>query len=268
MRSAAVSRPLRRGRPRCRHSWCWSRAARLRARQSARRRIFGERRSGPDGSTRSRSEIRRGFRRAHRRAGEALHPEGSRESCGRLLDRLPGPLIRAKPGDRLKVHFENRLPMETTLHFHGIRVPNAMDGVPDVTNRPCPRAEASTRVRAHRRRALLVPPPLRHRRAGRQRPLRGHLVDDPDEPGEIGDETVLVISDISLDEEEQDRARIRRSVHDCRGKRGQRRARQRSRPPHARNRGGPASTLPRSQRRARTLRAAGCSRSNVSSNRE
>jgi len=43
---------------------------------------------------------------------------------------VPGPLIRVRRGDRLIVHFTNRLPEETTIHWHGVRLPAAMDGVP------------------------------------------------------------------------------------------------------------------------------------------
>ncbi len=46
---------------------------------------------------------------------------------------VPGPELRIKLGDTLKVNFTNNLPQETTVHFHGVRVPNAMDGVPGVT---------------------------------------------------------------------------------------------------------------------------------------
>lgn len=49
---------------------------------------------------------------------------------------IPGPEIRVKQGDRLRVLVENRLPHETTVHWHGIRVPNAMDGVPHLTQKP------------------------------------------------------------------------------------------------------------------------------------
>jgi FtsP/CotA-like multicopper oxidase with cupredoxin domain len=49
---------------------------------------------------------------------------------------VPGPEIRVKKGDTLKINFTNNLPQETTIHFHGIRVPNAMDGVPGVTQEP------------------------------------------------------------------------------------------------------------------------------------
>ena len=44
---------------------------------------------------------------------------------------LPGPLIHAHVGDRLIVHFTNHLPQPTTVHWHGVRVPIEMDGVPE-----------------------------------------------------------------------------------------------------------------------------------------
>ena len=44
---------------------------------------------------------------------------------------VPGPLIRVPQGARLIVHFTNNLPSETTVHWHGIRLPADMDGVPD-----------------------------------------------------------------------------------------------------------------------------------------
>ena len=49
---------------------------------------------------------------------------------------VPGPLIRKRQGDRLRVRVHNRLAEPTTVHFHGVRMPNAMDGVPFVTQDP------------------------------------------------------------------------------------------------------------------------------------
>lgn len=49
---------------------------------------------------------------------------------------IPGPVLRVRQGDRLRVHVENRLVESTTVHWHGIRVPNAMDGVPHITQPP------------------------------------------------------------------------------------------------------------------------------------
>ena len=51
---------------------------------------------------------------------------------------IPGPLVRARVGDRLIVHFSNQLPQETTIHWHGLRVPIQMDGVPEVSQPPVP----------------------------------------------------------------------------------------------------------------------------------
>ena len=46
---------------------------------------------------------------------------------------LPGPLIRAHVGDRVIVHFKNELPQASTVHWHGVRVPIEMDGVPGIS---------------------------------------------------------------------------------------------------------------------------------------
>ena len=50
--------------------------------------------------------------------------------------RVPGPQLRYRQGDRLRVEVENGLNADTTVHWHGIRVPNAMDGVPHLTQAP------------------------------------------------------------------------------------------------------------------------------------
>ena len=57
-------------------------------------------------------------------------------------DRLPGPEIRIRQGDRLRVEVENGLDEETTVHWHGVRTPNAMDGVPHLTQTPIAPGEA------------------------------------------------------------------------------------------------------------------------------
>lgn len=49
---------------------------------------------------------------------------------------VPGPLIRVTEGDKVRIDFTNKLPVPTTIHWHGIEVPNAMDGVPDMTQDP------------------------------------------------------------------------------------------------------------------------------------
>ena len=46
---------------------------------------------------------------------------------------VTGPEIRLRQGERVRIVVENKLPQDTTIHWHGVRVPNAMDGAPDVT---------------------------------------------------------------------------------------------------------------------------------------
>ena len=49
---------------------------------------------------------------------------------------VPGPTLRFRQGERARIVVENRLPEPTTVHWHGLRLPNAMDGVPDLTQKP------------------------------------------------------------------------------------------------------------------------------------
>lgn len=49
---------------------------------------------------------------------------------------VPGSLVRLRQGEPARLLVENRLAQETTVHWHGIRLPNAMDGVPGLTQPP------------------------------------------------------------------------------------------------------------------------------------
>ncbi len=51
---------------------------------------------------------------------------------------VPGPTLRVAQGERLTRRFVNDLPQPSTVHWHGIRIANAMDGVPDVTQPAVP----------------------------------------------------------------------------------------------------------------------------------
>src|SRR5215813_11664667 len=48
-------------------------------------------------------------------------------------NRIPGPDIRVRQGEPVRVVVDNRLQEATTVHWHGVRLPNAMDGVPGLT---------------------------------------------------------------------------------------------------------------------------------------
>ncbi|MGD9139786.1 MAG: multicopper oxidase family protein, partial [Desulfobacterales bacterium] len=49
---------------------------------------------------------------------------------------IPGPLIRGKVGTTIVIDFSNRLKEPSSIHWHGLRIENAMDGVPGVTQDP------------------------------------------------------------------------------------------------------------------------------------
>ncbi|WP_346380653.1 copper resistance system multicopper oxidase, partial [Acidithiobacillus sp.] len=46
---------------------------------------------------------------------------------------IPAPILRWREGDRVTLHVTNRMPVSTSIHWHGILLPDAMDGVPGVT---------------------------------------------------------------------------------------------------------------------------------------
>jgi FtsP/CotA-like multicopper oxidase with cupredoxin domain len=51
-------------------------------------------------------------------------------------DSMPGPTIEAVEGDRVRIFVHNELPESTGIHWHGLEVPAAMDGVPGLTQDP------------------------------------------------------------------------------------------------------------------------------------
>ena len=46
---------------------------------------------------------------------------------------MPGPELRLRQGERLNINFENALSQGSSIHWHGLRINNAMDGVPNLT---------------------------------------------------------------------------------------------------------------------------------------
>jgi len=51
-------------------------------------------------------------------------------------DQIPGPTLRGKVGSTLMIKFINKLKDPSSVHWHGLRIENAMDGVPGVTQAP------------------------------------------------------------------------------------------------------------------------------------
>ncbi len=57
---------------------------------------------------------------------------------------VPGPEIRATEGDRVRIIVQNDMRQSTAVHWHGLRVPNAQDGVPYLTQEPILPGESFT----------------------------------------------------------------------------------------------------------------------------
>ncbi len=58
---------------------------------------------------------------------------GMTVNCWGYNGQTPGPTIEAVEGDRVRIYLTNKLPEPTSIHWHGIILPNAMDGVSGVT---------------------------------------------------------------------------------------------------------------------------------------
>lgn len=60
---------------------------------------------------------------------------GLRSECWGYDGRVHGPTIEAVEGDHVRIYVTNRLPVPTTVHWHGVRVPSGMDGVGGLSQR-------------------------------------------------------------------------------------------------------------------------------------
>jgi FtsP/CotA-like multicopper oxidase with cupredoxin domain len=82
-----------------------------------------------------RGRWRDGAREFHLIAGEIDHEfaPGTRIKAWGFNGTTPGPTIEAVEGERVRLYVTNRLPEATSIHWHGILVPNGMDGVGGLT---------------------------------------------------------------------------------------------------------------------------------------
>ena len=96
----------------------------------------------PDGST-LRWRMVDGVKIYHLVAGTFTREfaTGLRVDCWGYNGQTPGPLIEAVEGDRVRIYVTNRLPEPTSVHWHGIFLPNGMDGVAGLTQRAIPVGE-------------------------------------------------------------------------------------------------------------------------------
>jgi FtsP/CotA-like multicopper oxidase with cupredoxin domain len=109
-------------------------------------------------------------------------------------DTLGGDGLRVKAGERVRVALANALPEETTIHWHGIRIANAMDGLPGMT-------QDAVKPGARFQYDFVAPDPgtyFFHPHVGTQGDRGLYLplvVDDPSEPLAYDSELVVVLDD-------------------------------------------------------------------------
>ncbi|WP_437601153.1 multicopper oxidase family protein [Sorangium sp. So ce590] len=112
---------------------------------------------------------------------------------------LPGPLIRARVGDRVIVNFRNELSAPTTVHWHGVRLLAEMDGAPGHSQAETPPGGSFTYDFVVPDAGLYWYHPHVDSAVQSGNGLYGPLlVEDPGEPAALGDELVLVLSDITV----------------------------------------------------------------------
>jgi FtsP/CotA-like multicopper oxidase with cupredoxin domain len=63
----------------------------------------------------------------------AVNYTGRRRTATAVNGQVPGPLLRMREGDAVTIRVTNRLPVRTSIHWHGMIVPADMDGVPGVS---------------------------------------------------------------------------------------------------------------------------------------
>ena len=103
---------------------------------------------------------------------------------------VPGPTLRIRRGAELKVRLQNELPADTTIHWHGVRVPNAFDGTSLIQKPVAPGATFDYRF---------APPDAGtywYRAAGRSaqnRALHGALIVDETEAVDVDRDVALIL---------------------------------------------------------------------------
>ncbi|AXS40151.1 multicopper oxidase family protein [Breoghania sp. L-A4] len=112
---------------------------------------------------------------------------------------VPGPVLRVEQGARVRVRLKNSLPQPTTIHWHGIRIDNANDGVAGLTQEAVPPGETFDYDFVAPDAGTFWYHP--HNRSWEQlaRGLYGTLIVDEPEPPAVDQDLVLNFDDWRLD---------------------------------------------------------------------
>lgn len=116
---------------------------------------------------------------------------------------VPGQALRYQQGDEVQVRLQNALTQPTTVHWHGLRLPNAMDGVPGMTQAAVASGESFDYRFVARDAGTFWYHPHANSTEQISRGLAGVLVvDEADRPDVDADE-VIVLDDWRMTEEAQ-----------------------------------------------------------------
>ncbi len=136
-------------------------------------------------------------------SAQIVDDSGPRTRIWGYNGRVPGPMIRVKQNGWVRARLLNQLPVATTIHWHGIRIDNAMDGVGGLTQAVVQPGETFDY-------AFKVPDAgtfwyHAHTRSWEQvaRGLYGVLIVDESEPVPVDRDYVLVIDDWRLGRDAQ-----------------------------------------------------------------
>ncbi|MFO0990100.1 MAG: multicopper oxidase family protein [Alphaproteobacteria bacterium] len=111
---------------------------------------------------------------------------------------VPGPPLRVKRGTTVKVTLANEVTDATSIHWHGIRLPNAMDGVPHLTQKPVGRGERFVYEFAANDSGTFWYHPHWKSHEQVERGLYGALIVEEDAPPEVDRDVVWMLDDWRL----------------------------------------------------------------------
>lgn len=117
---------------------------------------------------------------------------------------IPGPIIKAPQGSTITVNVTNDIDMDTTIHWHGLRLDNANDGVPDVTQEPIKPGESYQYTIVFPDEGIYWYHPHVREDIQQDMGLYGNLLitpEDDDAYTPVNETEILVLDDITLDED-------------------------------------------------------------------
>lgn len=132
---------------------------------------------------------------------QAIRAGGPRTNFWGFNGVVPGPVLKFRKGESVRIVVQNALEVDSAVHWHGVRVPNAMDGVPHVTQNPIRPGDAFVYEFALPDSGTFWYHP--HQSSFEQVPrgLYGALIVEEDKPIEVDRELVWMLSDLRLDDD-------------------------------------------------------------------